>query len=146
MAPSRGPFKPPKVTSSIEFEAMLENMTESSSDDDEDISLHSTPKPGDSLSPGRRRPCSSHLLQEQDDEASSSAAFSPPDHGSIPLESSLESPRELALRDGPAAPAAARARASVASSGRPGGSLLEAAAAASPRPSSASPGARRATR
>ncbi|KAH8066850.1 MAP kinase kinase kinase [Aureococcus anophagefferens] len=51
MAPSRGPFKPPKVTSSIEFEAMLENMTESSSDDDEDISLHSTPKPGDSLSP-----------------------------------------------------------------------------------------------
>ncbi|KAK7254447.1 hypothetical protein SO694_00011044 [Aureococcus anophagefferens] len=87
MAPSRGPFKPPKVTSSIEFEAMLENMTESSSDDDEDISLHSTPKPGDSLSPRTTEAVFSHLLQEQDDEASSSAAFSPPDHGSIPLES-----------------------------------------------------------
>ena len=101
MAPSRGPFKPPKVTSSIEFEAMLENMTESSSDDDEDISLHSTPKPGDSLSPRTTEAVFSHLLQEQDDEASSSAAFSPPDRDSIPLESSLESPASSLCATGP---------------------------------------------
>ena len=137
MAPSRGPFKPPKVTSSIEFEAMLENMTESSSDDDEDISLHSA-KPGDSLSPRTTEAVFSHLLQEQDDEASSSAAFSPPDRDSIgPLESSLESPASSLCATGPrrlppreAVPASPRT---------PGGSLLEAAAAASPRPSGGSP-------
>ncbi|KAH8059419.1 MAP kinase kinase kinase [Aureococcus anophagefferens] len=141
MAPSRGPFKPPKVTSSIEFEAMLENMTESSSDDDEDISLHSTPKPGDSLSPRTTEAVFSHLLQEQDDEASSSAAFSPPDHGSIPLESSSRAPRARSARR--ARGACRASRASVAADAR--GSLLEAAAAASPgrRARAPEPAARR---
>ena len=84
----------PKVTSSIEFEAMLENMTESSSD--EEISLHSTgDKANNSLSPRTTEAVFSQLLEQQEDEESSSAAFSPPEATAVGLGSPTGSPAKM---------------------------------------------------